>query len=84
LFRKSLDRHQTAPLSFLNEALERPTAKAVVESMVHGWSLESRTLAGLWSALFLVQIERVLPWLDFDVTEGRVEPLIGPSQDEGS
>ena len=36
LFRKALDRYQTGPMSFLTEALRRPTARAVVETIFSG------------------------------------------------
>jgi AcrR family transcriptional regulator len=37
LFRKSLDRYQTGPLSFLTEALREPTARAAVEAVFDGF-----------------------------------------------
>jgi AcrR family transcriptional regulator len=37
LFRKALDRYQTGPMSFLTEALRRPTARAVVEAIFSGF-----------------------------------------------
>ena len=37
LFRKALDRYQTGPLSFLTEALRKPTARAAVEAMFSGF-----------------------------------------------
>jgi AcrR family transcriptional regulator len=37
LFRKALDRYQTGPMSFLTEALRKPTARAVVESVFSGF-----------------------------------------------
>ena len=37
LFRKALDRYQTGPMSFLAEALRRPTARAVVEAIFSGF-----------------------------------------------
>src|SRR5690349_11988785 len=43
LFRKALDRYQTGPMSFLTEALRKPTARAVVErSEEHTSELQSR------------------------------------------
>src|SRR5947208_14285927 len=36
LFRKALDRYQTGPMSFLTEALRKPTARAVVEAIFSG------------------------------------------------
>jgi AcrR family transcriptional regulator len=37
LFRKALDRYQTGPMSFLPEALRKPTARAVVEAIFSGF-----------------------------------------------
>jgi len=37
LFRKALDRYQTGPMSFLTEALRKPTARAVVEAIFAGF-----------------------------------------------
>jgi AcrR family transcriptional regulator len=37
LFRKALDRYQTGPMSFLAEALKKPTARAVVEAIFSGF-----------------------------------------------
>src|SRR5260221_13426284 len=37
LFRKALDRYQTGPMSFLAEALRKPTARAVVEAIFSGF-----------------------------------------------
>src|SRR5205814_4049573 len=37
LFRKALDRYQTGPMSFLTEALNKPTARAVVEAIFSGF-----------------------------------------------
>jgi AcrR family transcriptional regulator len=37
LFRKALDRYQTGPMSFLTEALRRPTARAVAEAIFSGF-----------------------------------------------
>src|SRR2546426_91843 len=37
LFRKALDRYQTGPMSFLTEALRRPTGRAVVEAIFSGF-----------------------------------------------
>jgi AcrR family transcriptional regulator len=37
LFRKALHRYQTGPMSFLNEALRRPTARAVAEAIFSGF-----------------------------------------------
>jgi AcrR family transcriptional regulator len=36
LFRKVLERYANGPASFLNEAMSAPTARAVVEAMLHG------------------------------------------------
>jgi hypothetical protein len=36
LFRKALDRYQTGPQSFLDEALEKPTARAVAKAIFSG------------------------------------------------
>ena len=37
LFRKALDRYQTGPISFLTEALRKPTARAVAEAIFSGF-----------------------------------------------
>ena len=37
LFRKALDRYQTGPMSFLTEALRKPTARAVAEAIFLGF-----------------------------------------------
>src|SRR5438552_12169968 len=37
LFRKALARYQTGPMSFLTEALKKPTARAVVEAIFSGF-----------------------------------------------
>jgi AcrR family transcriptional regulator len=37
LFRKALDHYQTGPQSFLADALSKPTARAVVESLFEGF-----------------------------------------------
>jgi AcrR family transcriptional regulator len=37
LFRKVLDRYQAGPMSFLAEALRKPTARAVVEAIFSGF-----------------------------------------------
>ena len=37
LFRKALERYQTGPMSFLNEALRKPTARAVAEAIFSGF-----------------------------------------------
>src|SRR6266404_1965499 len=37
LFRKALDRYQTGPMSFLTEALLKPTARAAVEAIFSGF-----------------------------------------------
>ena len=37
LFRKALDHYQTGPMSFLSDALRRPTARAVVEAIFSGF-----------------------------------------------
>jgi Transcriptional regulator len=42
LFRKALDRYQTGPMSFLTEALRKPTARAVVEAFSRGSSDAAR------------------------------------------
>ena len=36
LFRKVLDRYDAGPSSFVREAMEEPTARAVVSSLLHG------------------------------------------------
>jgi AcrR family transcriptional regulator len=36
-FRKALDRYQTGPMSFLTEALRKPTARAVAEAIFSGF-----------------------------------------------
>jgi len=36
LFRRVMDRYAAGPLSFLSEALEQPTARAVVEALLRG------------------------------------------------
>src|SRR5437764_1310331 len=36
LFRKALDRYAAGPASFVTEALDRPTARAVAERLLHG------------------------------------------------
>jgi AcrR family transcriptional regulator len=36
LFRKALDRYQTGPMSFLKEALRKPTARAAAEAVFAG------------------------------------------------
>src|SRR5580692_4989720 len=36
LFRKALDRYAKGPSSYLSEALEEPTARGVVERLLHG------------------------------------------------
>jgi AcrR family transcriptional regulator len=36
LFRKALDRYAKGPSSYLSEALQEPTARAVVERLLHG------------------------------------------------
>src|SRR5260370_10885940 len=36
LFRKALDRYRTGPMSFLTEALRKPTVRAVVEAIFSG------------------------------------------------
>jgi AcrR family transcriptional regulator len=37
LFRKALDRYQTGPMSFLTEALRKPTARGVVDAIFSGF-----------------------------------------------
>ena len=37
LFRKALHRYQTGPMSFLTEAMRKPTARAVVEAIFTGF-----------------------------------------------
>jgi AcrR family transcriptional regulator len=37
LFRKALDRYQTGPMSFLTEALRKPTARAVADAIFSGF-----------------------------------------------
>jgi AcrR family transcriptional regulator len=37
LFRKALDHYQTGPLSFVSEALAKPTSRAVVEAFFSGF-----------------------------------------------
>src|SRR5438270_1008802 len=37
LFRKALERYQTGPMSFLTEALKKPTARAVAEAVFSGF-----------------------------------------------
>src|SRR5258705_3760243 len=37
LFRKALERYQTGPVSFLAEALHKPTARAVAEAILSGF-----------------------------------------------
>jgi AcrR family transcriptional regulator len=37
LFHKALDRYQTGPMSFMAEALRKPTARAVVEAIFSGF-----------------------------------------------
>ena len=37
LFHKALDRYQTGPQSFVNEALKKPTARAVAEANFSGF-----------------------------------------------
>lgn len=37
LFRKALDRYQTGPMSFLTEALRKPTARVVAEAIFSGF-----------------------------------------------
>jgi AcrR family transcriptional regulator len=37
LFRKALDRYQAGPMSFLTEAMRKPTARAVVETIFSGF-----------------------------------------------
>jgi AcrR family transcriptional regulator len=42
LFRKALERYQTGPMSFLTEALRKPTARAVVEAIFSGFARMQR------------------------------------------
>jgi AcrR family transcriptional regulator len=42
LFRKALDRYQTGPVSFLTEALRKPTARAVAETIFAGFDRMQR------------------------------------------
>ena len=53
LFRKALGRYQTGPMSFLTEALRKPTARAVVEAIFSGFVTMQRDRdtkhAGAWS-----------------------------------
>jgi AcrR family transcriptional regulator len=44
LFRKALDRYKTGPMSFLTEALRKPTARAVVEAIFSGFVRMQRNL----------------------------------------
>ncbi len=37
LFRKALERYQTGPMSFVTDALRKPTARAVVEAVFSGF-----------------------------------------------
>src|SRR3984893_3166678 len=37
LFRKALDRYQTGPMSFLTEALKKPTARTAAEAIFSGF-----------------------------------------------
>ena len=37
LFRKALDRYQTGPMSFLTEALRKPTARSAAEAILSGF-----------------------------------------------
>jgi AcrR family transcriptional regulator len=37
LFRKALDRYQTGPMSFLTEALKKPTARTAAEAILSGF-----------------------------------------------
>jgi AcrR family transcriptional regulator len=46
LFRKALDRYQTGPMSFLTEALRKPTARAVVEAIFSGFVRMQRDTRG--------------------------------------
>src|SRR5881296_3008233 len=36
LFRKALDRYEDGPASYLREALDEPTARAVIEALLRG------------------------------------------------
>src|SRR5579872_4792689 len=42
LFHKALDRYQTGPQSFVNEALKKPTARAVAEAIFAGFARMQR------------------------------------------
>ena len=46
LFRKALDHYQTGPLSFLAEAVEKPTAREVVEAIFAGFVRMQRDRSG--------------------------------------
>src|SRR3984893_4328308 len=45
LFRKALDRYQTGPMSFLAEALLKPTARAAAEAIFSGFARTHRDRA---------------------------------------
>jgi AcrR family transcriptional regulator len=46
LFRKALDRYQAGPQSFADEALKKPTARAVVETIFSGFVRMQRDRSG--------------------------------------
>ena len=46
LFHKALGRYQTGPLSFVNEALKKPSARAVVEAIFSGFVRIHRDRSG--------------------------------------
>jgi len=46
LFHKALDRYQTGPQSFVGEALKKPTARAVVETIFSGFVRMQRDRSG--------------------------------------
>ena len=46
LFHKALGRYQTGPLSFVNEALKKPSARAVVEAIFSGFVRIQRDRSG--------------------------------------
>src|SRR5271155_588512 len=46
LFHKALGRYQTGPLSFVNQALKKPSARAVVEAIFSGFVRIQRDRSG--------------------------------------
>ncbi len=46
LFHKALDRYRTGPMSFVSEALKKPTARAVVEAIFSGFVRMQRDRSG--------------------------------------